>query len=246
MQGRDNGVGRGALGTDSGVCRAPRRKRLLDMVVAFVALVVALPLVVLLAVLVLVTLRANPFFAQTRIGQGGREFRLLKLRTLPPSAPDYTTKNNLDVPIPRFCRFLRRTHLDELPQLLSVLRGRLSLVGPRPKMPDCFEPAPPEYCTMRQRIPQGCTGLWQISEHQYDLPDRYPQYDAYYLANWSMRLDLWILACTLLQFASLRRPVTLASVPRWVSGRGFSSDAPVADGRPVLGAAALATPPVGD
>ena len=112
-------------------------KRGVDIVVGTVLAVVALPLILVLAVGAAVTLRAWPIFVQDRIGKDGRTFRLPKVRTLPPDTASSTDKYSLSkVRIPAFGRVLRRTHLDELPQLLLVPFGLMSLVGPRPEMPE--------------------------------------------------------------------------------------------------------------
>ena len=89
----------------------------------------------------------------------------MKMRTLPTSCPSYTDKHQLDhVHIPAFCRLLRRLHLDELPQLVLVLWGHMSLVGPRPEMRHLHEQIDPDFARVRTSTRPGCTGLWQISE----------------------------------------------------------------------------------
>ena len=119
-------------------------KRIVDIVVATVLLVVALPIIGVSALLTMAVLRTSPFFTQTRIGRNGEPFKLLKVRTLPRSTPRYANKYEVArMRIPAFSRMLRRLHLDELPQLLLVLTGKMSLVGPRPEMPTCTAPSTP-------------------------------------------------------------------------------------------------------
>src|SRR5215217_2594374 len=103
--------------------------------------------------------------------------------------------------------FLRTHHLDELTQLYLVPLGGLSLVGPRPKMPDRFEPVHPVYAAARTRVPQGCTGLWQIGSHKHLLPNESPQYDFFYVRERTFAMDLWILWRTALLMLHLRGPV---------------------------------------
>jgi lipopolysaccharide/colanic/teichoic acid biosynthesis glycosyltransferase len=192
-------------------------KRLFDAVIGTGLALLSLPLMLVLAVGVCITLRTwRPFFVQARIGWRGRRIRILKLRTLPPDFPRYALKTALaGVSLPRYSMFLRRTHLDELPQLLQVPFGRLSLVGPRPKMPDQYEPVDEAYRTMRIAVPQGCTGLWQIGRHAPEPPDKAPEYDEFYLQNASLRLDLWISWRTLLLVLRLAPQVDLRDVPQW-------------------------------
>lgn len=163
------------------------------------------------------TFRAWPFFVQERVGFGGRPFRMVKLRTLWPDTGPYVLKGDLPVDAaPRLGRCLRRWHVDELPQLLLVPLGWLSLVGPRPKMLDRFEPVDPGYARQRVRVPQGCTGLWQIGRHAWALPGSHPEYDLFYVEHASLRLDLWILWRTGLLLLGVA-PVALDDVPRWVT-----------------------------
>lgn len=194
-------------------------KRIFDLVGALLLLVVAAPFIVAAAVWLAVELRAWPFFVQERIGRGGRTMRFAKLRTLPVETPAYALKHDLDMPLSRFRAFLRERHLDELPQLVHVIMGQLSLVGPRPRMPDRFEPVDADYALRRVRVAQGCTGLWQIGAHADLLPNEAPQYDLFYVDNATLRLDLWILARTALQAIGLAAPVAVTDVPAWTLRR---------------------------
>ena len=170
-------------------------KRIVDVVVAGVVGIATLPIMVACALVLALQLRANPFFHQTRIGRHGRPLMFPKLRTLDPrSTPKYALKNRVDASgATRFARLVRRSKIDELPQLFLVVAGRLSLVGPRPRMPDEWEPVADAYQAMRENVPQGCTGMWQISRHAHAIPSAHPEYDAFYVDYRSMRLDLWIL-----------------------------------------------------
>ena len=172
-----------------------RGKRLLDLVVGSVLGVVTLPLLAAAASTSAIALRAWPFFTHRRIGRNGQEFTILKIRTLAPGSDRYALKTSpqWNAPQKPVLRWLRSTHLDELPQLLHVLTGQLSLVGPRPKMPDEVERVDPAYGKARVRVPQGCTGLWQVGPENGQLPCRHPEYDLWYVENQSLRLDLWIL-----------------------------------------------------
>jgi lipopolysaccharide/colanic/teichoic acid biosynthesis glycosyltransferase len=205
-------------------------KRVFDVLVGTLLCLLVMPVVLLLAAGVCLSLRTwRPFFIQDRIGLQGRRIRIPKLRTLPLDCPRYALKASLaDIPVPRFTALLRRTHLDEMPQLLLVPFGNLSLVGPRPKMPDEFEPVDPVYGRARVQVPQGCTGLWQIGPDSLYQPEISPQYDAFYLEHASLRLDLWIFWRTALLILHLGPQVGLDRVPRWARRRDGIELAPVA------------------
>ena len=191
-------------------------KRLFDLLFGTILLCLTVPLILILAVALTIDLRAFPFFVQRRIGRGGVELGFLKLRTLPPDTPAYALKHELDVAISPLCSFLRRRHIDELPQLLHVLTGKLSLVGPRPRMPDSYEPVDPAYASARVTVPQGCTGLWQIGTDVELLPSEAPEYDLFYVRNATLRMDIWVLWRTALQTLGLAQGVALADVPAFV------------------------------
>ena len=177
-------------------------KRAVDVVGGTVLCVLAAPAILLLAALVAFELRAWPFFVQERIGKGGALFRMPKLRTLPRTVDPYTDKHSFDGHgRDGVVGFLRRSHLDELPQLFLVPIGTMSLVGPRPKMPDWAEPIEREYGLLRTRVSPGCTGLWQIGQHAHYRVADTPIYDRLYIERRCFVLDLWIMwrtVCVLL------------------------------------------------
>lgn len=201
-------------------------KRVFDMVVGTILCVLALPVILALAMTSAALLRAWPLFFQERVGRGGRTFRVIKIRTLPPGTPAYMLKTelgDLTERIPAVLRFLRRSHIDEIPQLLLVPLGRLSLVGPRPKMPDDVEPVDAGYRTARLQVAQGCTGLWQIGRHAGDLPHEAPQYDYFYLRYGTLLLDAWVLWRTFLLMTRLGPPVGLDRIPVWALRSGVAA-----------------------
>ena len=170
-------------------------KRVVDVVVATLLLVVALPIIAVSALVTMAVLRTSPFFSQTRIGRDGEPFKLLKVRTLPRSTPHYANKYEVaQLRIPAFSRMLRRLHLDELPQLLLVLSGKMSLVGPRPEMPNLYGTFDADFAARRIRVRPGCTGLWQISEHCDRLIFEHPEFDDFYLEHRTLGLDLRVMA----------------------------------------------------
>lgn len=184
-------------------------KPLLDRLLVILSLPVVLPLLGLLALVVALDGGA-PFYRQKRIGRGGAEFRILKLRTMiagadrvleqylrdnPEARREWEHKQKLrdDPRITRVGWFLRKTSLDELPQLWNVLKGDMSLVGPRPMMVDQKDLYPGK---LYYRLRPGITGPWQVSDRNTtDFSDRV-FYDADYYRNLSLPLDLVLLVRT--------------------------------------------------
>jgi lipopolysaccharide/colanic/teichoic acid biosynthesis glycosyltransferase len=203
--------------TDRRVRRAERAKRAVDLVVGTVLLLGALPLILVLALGSAISLRAWPFFVQERIGRDGRPFRFLKIRTLPPATCAYADKYALaEVRIPAFTRALRALHLDELPQLLLVVLGQMSLVGPRPEMPGLDAQLPRSLARARSLVRPGCTGLWQVGVDCDRLIGESPEYDLFYVEHRNVRLDLWILGQTVRKVVGGGQGVVrLDEVPAW-------------------------------
>ena len=172
-------------------------KTLTDFVLSLTTVIIGSPLLLLLALLVRLDSKGSIMFTQLRVGLNGRPFRLFKFRTMRIDAPPYehSPTSPSDPRITRVGRFLRRTSLDELPQLLNVLRGDMSLVGPRPEMPFIVEQYN-EVHRQRQQVKPGITGLWQLSgDRAYHIHENI-EYDLYYIRNQGFFLDLAILLHT--------------------------------------------------
>jgi len=178
-------------------------KRALDLVVSAAALVVVSPLLLVVASLVKLTSPAGPaLFRQERIGMHGRPFVVYKFRTMIPEAEmrsGPTVARPGDPRITLLGRFLRRTSLDELPQLINILKGDMSLVGPRPQptfFDEKYSADVPRYLE-RQQVRPGLTGWAEVNDLRGAAPigDR-TLYDAYYVEHWSLALDLKILLLT--------------------------------------------------
>ncbi len=172
-------------------------KRALDIAASIAAAVVLAPIAVATAHLIRCLDGKPVLFSQKRIGKDGRPFRMYKLRTMRTDSPTYATtpKDGRDPRVTPLGRILRRTSLDEMPQLWNILRGDMSLVGPRPEMP--FIVARYDEA-QRQRLnaKPGLTGLWQISPDRSLAIHENLDYDLYYIRNQSMLLDLAILVKT--------------------------------------------------
>lgn len=172
-------------------------KQAIDLVVGSCLLIMALPIAALIAAVIKYDSPGPVLFRQERIGKDGRPFELLKFRTMHTWSPKYrrSPTSNLDARITRVGRLLRRLSLDELPQLLNVLKGDMSLVGPRPEMPfivDQYSDA----ALARLAVRPGITGLWQISRAR-SLPIHHNlQYDLFYIERQSIFLDAAILLRT--------------------------------------------------
>jgi len=184
-----------------------RCKRALDLTLTTLALPVVLPLLAILALAVWLDTPGSPVYTQLRTGRGGRRFRMFKLRTMVTNADElkqrYAHLNELSPPdfkitddprVTRVGRFLRKTSLDELPQLLNVQLGDMSLVGPRPTSfsADTYS----LWHTARLEVRPGLTGLWQISgRSELDFDDRL-RLDIAYIRNRSLKLDALLLVKT--------------------------------------------------
>ena len=177
-------------------------KRGLDVALSGVALVVVLPVLLAAAVAVRVELGPGVVFRQERVGRGGCRFALLKLRTMRAADPAGVEGWTADrARIGRVGRCLRRYSLDELPQLVNVLRGDMSLVGPRPERPEYverFSALIPSY-RHRHRVPVGLTGYAAVEGSRGDtsVVER-ARLDNWYIDQWSLWLDLKIIARTTL------------------------------------------------
>jgi lipopolysaccharide/colanic/teichoic acid biosynthesis glycosyltransferase len=187
-------IGPGASTTALSPYLLSRSKRALDLILAVPLAIVWTPIIGLLALGSAVSLRSWPFFTQPRVGHRGAHFRFIKVRTFPRSTPVQADKYALaSITTTRFGRFLRRTHLDELPQIYLVCLGSMSLVGPRPEMPDLSERFDPEFARERTRVRPGCTGMWQVSPDAGRLIAEAPEHDLAYLETATCALDLRVL-----------------------------------------------------
>ena len=181
-------------------------KRLLDIAVAVLALILFSPVFAAATVAILGESRRPVYYCQERLGKGGRRFRTIKFRTMVYGAEDDTgpvLTADGDIRITRVGRFLRKTGLDEVPQFLNVLRGEMSVVGPRPERPelaDAIEHEDPDF-NLRTAVKPGITGLAQIRGGYATHPHRKLTLDISYLRQRSVLLsDIYIILNTLRMF----------------------------------------------
>ncbi len=169
-------------------------KRCFDIIAASTALLLALPLLLLVALAIALESRGGVFFLQDRIGQGGKPFKIFKFRTMVPNAenkgPLLAVRN--DPRVTGAGKFLRRWSLDEIPQLLNILKGEMSLVGPRPEIP----PLVADYSPWQRRVlsvKPGLTGFPQVMGRDDLALETKLRLDNYYTGHSSFCFDLWII-----------------------------------------------------
>ena len=172
-------------------------KRVVDLALCIPGLVLALPVFLVTSVAIKLDSDGPVFFRQNRIGKNGRVFRLWKFRSMRQDAPRYERSplSDADPRLTRVGRFIRRFSIDELPQLINVLCGEMSLVGPRPEMPFIVDQYGP-FERRRLLVPPGITGLWQISPARALPIHQNMTYDLYYIYRQNMFLDFAILLRT--------------------------------------------------
>ncbi|MCB9150106.1 MAG: sugar transferase [Caldilineaceae bacterium] len=180
-------------------------KRLLDILVSLITLLITSPLLALVALLIKLE-DGGPSSTVLPVGENGKLFHMLKFRSMVVNADQKLTENvppeksasalfhkkPNDPRVTRIGRFLRRTSIDELPQLFNVLRGEMSLVGPRPELPMLVK----EYENWQRKrfaVPQGITGWWQINGRSDNPMHLHTDQDLYYIQHYSLWLDLQIL-----------------------------------------------------
>jgi Undecaprenyl-phosphate glucose phosphotransferase len=178
-------------------------KRAFDIVVSLFCLIVLAPLIILIALVIKVTSSGTAIFRQERVGLNGKRFWMYKFRTMRLSVEhesDTRWTRLQDERVTPFGRLLRRTSLDELPQLLNVLKGDMSMVGPRPERPhfvEIFKQEIPDYM-VRHYMKCGITGWAQVNGWRGDTSiSKRIEFDLYYMQNWALAFDIKILLLTL-------------------------------------------------
>jgi undecaprenyl-phosphate galactose phosphotransferase len=163
-------------------------KRILDIQISMLVLILGATIAPWICLAILVETSGPILFVSKRLGKGGKEFKLIKFRTMQPGSTDPR--------VTRIGKLLRRTHLDELPTFINVLRGEISLVGPRPLLPQSAKNFTKVAIHKFTSVPPGITGLWRFSDFAHDDYEEWMRLADYYIVNWSLYLDLRILART--------------------------------------------------
>lgn len=177
-------------------------KRILDFIISLIALIILLPVFLIIGIAIKLDSKGPIFFKQERLGKDGEVFLIYKFRTMVDNAEKvgsgiYTSKT--DPRITKIGAFLRRTSLDELPQLINILKGEMSIVGPRPPVP--YHPHKyenyPEKQKQRFTVLPGITGYAQVNGRNNLTWDERIEYDIEYVENYSLLLDLKIILKTI-------------------------------------------------
>lgn len=193
-------------------CIYDTSKRFIDILLSLAGLIILAPLLFLVSILIKLESRGNIIFVQERVGLNGKPFKMYKFRSMVSNAEDLKKDlmdhNDMEGPmfkmkhdprITKIGKFIRKTSIDELPQLLNVLKGDMSLVGPRPERPyfvDQFKDEIPKYMVKHQIRP-GITGWAQVNGLRGDTSiEKRVEYDIYYLENWTFWFDIKILFLT--------------------------------------------------
>lgn len=184
----------------------PIIKRLGDIALAIALLLFLLPMYLLLALIIWLQDNGPAIFKQRRVGRNGQEFMFYKFRSMPVSTPNVESRETQKLQITPFGKFIRRTNLDELPQIYNVLRGDMSFIGPRP--PICSQK---ELIEMRRAngalaIKPGLTGWAQVNAYDGMSPEQKAAFDAEYANCFSISIDLLILVKTVRYF--VKKPPT--------------------------------------
>ncbi|MFM1651720.1 sugar transferase [Brevibacillus sp. B_LB10_24] len=175
-------------------------KQMLDLMLCLLLALPVLAVCAVVSVLIKLDSKGPVLFRQPRFGKDGREFQIYKFRTMYIDAPRQgrSPVSDRDPRITRIGRLLRKTSIDELPQLINVLRGEMSFVGPRPEQSSIVQKYYTGYERQRFLVKPGITGLWQISMDRTKPIHENLSYDLQYIREMSLGLDLWIILQTVL------------------------------------------------
>ena len=171
-------------------------KRFLDFIIALIGLILILPLFVLVIVGLFFANHGKPFFFQIRPGKNGRLFKIIKFKTMNDKKDENGNLLSDDYRLTKIGAFVRKTSLDEIPQLLNVLKGDMSLIGPRPLLPE-YLPLYNESQRRRHEVKPGITGWAQVNGRNAISWEQKFEYDVWYVENVSFLLDLKILYQTI-------------------------------------------------
>lgn len=175
-------------------------KRVLDVVMSTLGIIVLIIPMLIIAVILYIDDPGDIFFRQYRVGRGGRRFRLYKLRTMRHDAPKYMSTSEVDNPdkyITKVGRVLRKCSIDELPQLLNIIKGDMSIVGPRPLISDEYEIHALRLKCGVYKVRPGLTGLAQINGRDTVTPAEKVRWDVKYLENFNFITDIKIILATI-------------------------------------------------
>ena len=176
-------------------------RRVIDFIISLLSLVIVIPIILITSIFIMLESSGNPFYVQSRMGLMGKEFNLIKLRSMRTDAEkngaQWADKN--DPRITKVGRFIRKTRIDELPQIFNVLKGEMSIIGPRPER-QIFVKEFVKYIPnfpKRLEVKPGLTGWAQVNGGYEILPEEKLELDLYYINNKSLTLDILIILKTI-------------------------------------------------
>lgn len=176
-------------------------RRVIDFIISLLSLVIVIPIILITSIFIMLESPGNPFYVQSRMGLMGKEFNLIKLRSMRTDAEkngaQWADKN--DSRITKVGRFIRKTRIDELPQIFNVLKGDMSIIGPRPERQifvEEFVKYIPDF-PKRLEVKPGLTGWAQVNGGYEILPEEKLELDLYYINNKSLTLDILIILKTI-------------------------------------------------
>lgn len=178
-------------------------KRTTDLILALIIFAVFIPFAIIIAMIIKLESRGSIFFIQTRSGERGKDFRMIKFRTMKTENNDQSPTQTVDRRVTRFGSILRKTRLDEVPQMINIIKGEMSFVGPRPERPELIEVLEKQIPFYRERmlVKPGITGSDQVSGEyhspSYEDTMKKLQYDLFYIKNRSLYLDISIVLKTI-------------------------------------------------
>ena len=176
-------------------------KRIMDIILAFIGLIIGIPLIIIFGVAIALETKGGIFYSQERVGKGGKVFKIYKLRSMLPNAEENGAQwaINNDPRITKVGGFIRKKRIDEIPQLFNVLKGDMSIIGPRPERPiftEKFNREIPGFIN-RLQVKSGITGWAQVNGGYEITPKEKWKLDMYYIENRSIKLDLLIIFKTI-------------------------------------------------
>ncbi|WDU82059.1 exopolysaccharide biosynthesis polyprenyl glycosylphosphotransferase [Caloramator sp. Dgby_cultured_2] len=176
-------------------------KRILDIILSLIGLIIGLPFVIIFSILIIIESPGSPIYKQERVGKRGKIFTIYKLRSMycdaEKNGPKWADKN--DDRVTKIGKIIRKTRIDEIPQLINVLKGEMSIVGPRPERPMFtyqFDQEIPGFIN-RLKVKPGLTGWAQVNGGYEMTPAEKLEYDLYYIENRCLKLDLLIILKTI-------------------------------------------------
>ena len=202
-------------------------KRFFDILFSFIFIVVLSPLFIIISIGVVIDTKGFPIFRQRRIGRRNKEFLILKFRSMNVNTPRDVPTHLLENPdqyISKFGRFLRKSSIDEIPQLFNIFIGQMSFIGPRPILPEEMKVMTELEQEERQSMRPGITGWEAIHEGESNNRREMAMFDLYYIRNWSLKLDWLVFYKTFAIVLGFQRPDDSVRAPKMTDDQIVKED----------------------